>query len=338
MHNNKVIRSICYFTNSLETDILEKVEELARRLEFNGYLIQTKRICSKGIAVKEIDSAYKDPSLYLSVGTLDRDSANSQFHDFLNAGNVAFNLDLSSGAHLQDTDILFKIIQKQPGKTFSFAYTFNNLPSSPYFPSAAYQHNGFSIGLQPTDLSDNCKSIDEWLHKMRSVWDEIRDIFKSDSDFLGIDSSIAPLFTGKSSLIHFIKKLYDSFSVTMTKDLYLKITEFIKNNNPKPIGLCGIMLPCLEDFELAAEYQQGNFTIERNIYLSLHSGLGIDTYPIGIDESPARIFEILCLLHGLSQKYNKPLSARFVSDGRAKIGDMTDLKNQYLKDVVVHPL
>jgi uncharacterized protein (UPF0210 family) len=124
----------------------------------------------------------------------------------------------------------------------------------------------------------------------------------------------------------------------MTKDLYLKITEFIKNNNPKPIGLCGIMLPCLEDFELAAEYQQGNFTIERNIYLSLHSGLGIDTYPIGIDESPARIFEILCLLHGLSQKYNKPLSARFVSDGRAKIGDMTDLKNQYLKDVVVHPL
>jgi hypothetical protein len=148
MHNNKVIRSICYFTNSLET-------------EFNGYLIQTKRICSKGIAVKEIDSAYKDPSLYLSVGTLDRDSANSQFHDFLNAGNVAFNLDLSSGAHLQDTDILFKIIQKQPGKTFSFAYTFNNLPSSPYFPSAAYQHNGFSIGLQPTDLSDNCKSIDE---------------------------------------------------------------------------------------------------------------------------------------------------------------------------------
>lgn len=338
MHNNKVIRSICYFTTSLETNILEKVEELARRLEINGYLIQTKRICSKGITVNEIDSAYKDPSLYLSVGTLDRDSVQSQLHDFLNAGNVAFNLDLSSGPHLQDTDILFKIIQKQPGKTFSFAYTFNNVPSSPYFPSATYQHNGFSIGLQPTDLSDYCKSIDEWLHKMRSVWDEVLDIFNSDSDFLGIDSSIAPLFTGKSSLIHFIKKLYDSFSLTMTKDLYLQITEFIERNNPKPIGLCGIMLPCLEDFELAAEYQQGNFTIERNIYLSLHSGLGIDTYPIGIDESPERVLEILCLLHGLSHKYSKPLSARFVSDGSAKIGDMTDLKNQYLKDVVVHPL
>ena len=98
------------------------------------------------------------------------------------------------------------------------------------------------------------------------------------------------------------------------------------------------MLPCLEDFELAEEYRQGNFTIERNIYLSLHSGLGIDTYPIGIDEAPERVFEILCLLQGLSQKYNKPLSARFVSDGRAKIGDMTDFKNQYLKDVVVRSL
>jgi hypothetical protein len=66
--------------------------------------------------------------------------------------------------------------------------------------------------------------------------------------------------------------------------------------------------------------------------------LGIDTYPIGVDESPDRVFEILCLLHGLSQKYNKPLSARFISDGTAKIGEQTDLKNKYLKDVVVRPL
>jgi hypothetical protein len=338
MHNNKVIRSICYFTTSLEASILEKVEEFAKELELNGYLIQTKRICSQGIAVNEMDSAFSDPSLYLSVGSLDRDLADRQLNDFLNAQNVAFNLDLSSGPHEQDTNILFKIIQSKPGKTFNFTYTFNNVPSSPYFPSATYQQSGFSIGLQPTDLSENCKSIDEWLHKMRSVWDEILDIFKSDSDFLGIDSSIAPLFTGNSSLVHFIKKLYDSFSLTVTKDLYLKINEFIKTANPKPVGLCGIMLPCLEDFELAEEYRQGNFTIERNIYLSLHSGLGIDTYPIGIDEAPERVFEILCLLQGLSQKYNKPLSARFVSDGRAKIGDMTDFKNQYLKDVVVRSL
>lgn len=58
--------------------------------------------------------------------------------------------------------------------------------------------------------------------------------------------------------------------------------------------------------------------VEKNIYLSLHSGVGIDTYPIGIDE--------------------KPLSARFVSDGKAKIGEETDFKNKYLKDVLIKPL
>ena len=98
------------------------------------------------------------------------------------------------------------------------------------------------------------------------------------------------------------------------------------------------MFPCLEDFELASEYEKGNFPIERNIFLSLHSGLGIDTYPIGIDESKDRVLEILSLLQGLSNKYKKPLSARFVSDGKARIGEKTDFKNQYLKDVVIRRL
>ena len=78
--------------------------------------------------------------------------------------------------------------------------------------------------------------------------------------------------------------------------------------------------------------------MERNIYLSLHSGLGVDTYPVGMDESQERILEILRTLHGLSNKYNKPLSARLVSDGRAKIGERTNFNNPVLKDVVVRPL
>lgn len=97
------------------------------------------------------------------------------------------------------------------------------------------------------------------------------------------------------------------------------------------MGLCGLMLPALEDFELAKEYEKGNFSIERNIYLSLHSGLGIDTYPIGVDEKPEKMVEILKLLQSLSNKFNKPLSARFVSDGKAKIGERTNFKNQYCK-------
>lgn len=98
------------------------------------------------------------------------------------------------------------------------------------------------------------------------------------------------------------------------------------------------MLPCLEDFGLAEEYERGNFSLERNIFLSMHCGMGIDTYSIGIDESREKVFEVLKLLHGLSTKYKKPMMARFISDGRAKVDEMTNFGNPFLKDVVVRKL
>jgi uncharacterized protein (UPF0210 family) len=253
--------------------------------------------------------------------------------------DTSFNYNLTNeNIVLEDVGVLFEAIKTCPSKTFAFTYTFNNPDNSPYFPSGNCGREGFAVGLQPTDLSENCRSIEEWLGEMKRVWQEIVELFKDESDFLGIDSSIAPLFGGKSSLVNFIKRLGMNFSGSTTTDTYIKITKFIKSENPKPIGLCGLMFPCLEDFDLADEYKKGNFSIERNVYLSLHSGLGIDTYPIGIDEKPERVLEILKLIQGLSNKYQKSLSTRLVSDGKAKIGEKSDFKNQYLKDVTVKSL
>ena len=170
------------------------------------------------------------------------------------------------------------------------------------------------------------------------MWQEIFKLFKNEDDFLGIDSSIAPAFSGKGSLVNFIKRLGYEFNKSITTDIYIKITNFIKINNPKPIGLCGLMLPCLEDFELADEYEKGNFPIERNLFLSLQSGLGIDTYPVGINQNQERLLEVVKLTQKLSNKHNKSLSIRFVSDGKTKIGQQTDFRNEYLKDVVVREL
>ena len=53
------------------------------------------------------------------------------------------------------------------------------------------------------------------------------------------------------------------------------------------------------------------------------------------------MLDIGCLtstLQGLSAKYKKPLSARFVSDGKTRINEKTDFQNQYLKDIIVRPL
>ena len=339
MSTNKIVRSICFYTASPSSDITTRLEEVEALLTEAGFVIQTKRLCAPTLSMRELGRLYDDPSLFLSVGSLTLSSAVEQLDAFYTAPNLNFNIDLTDvTVSLAYVELLFDVIKKNASKTFNFTYVFNNGAGTPYFPSASYLRDGFSIGLQSTDLSEGCHSIEEWLGKVKAVWMEIDHLFAHRQDFLGIDSSIAPLFEGKSSFVQFLYDLGLDFSHTVTTDTHLNITRFIKTENPRPIGLCGFMLPCLEDFELAREYEKGNFTIERNVFLSLHSGLGVDSYPIGVDEKLERVLEILLLLQGLSSKYKKPLSCRLISDGKARVGDMTDFQNQYLKDVVVKPL
>lgn len=337
--SKSVVRSVCYFSDKPTTDTVTKANEIANTLTSQGFTVQTKRVCSPFQDPLESQKIINNKEILLSIGTVPLQETAALLPKFYKANGVSFNADLTSESiTTANTEILFAIIKNKPTLTFNFTYVFNNKPSSPYFPSANFAQNGFSIGLQPTDLSEDCNTLEEWLQKMKEAWNKINALFSNNPDFLGIDSSIAPIFSGNSSLIHFIKRLRGNFEQSVTTDIYVRITDFLKKENPRPIGLCGLMFPCLEDFELAEEYENGNFSIERNLFLSLHSGLGIDTYPIGVNEKPERIVEILKLVQGLSNKYQKPLSARFVSDGKAKIGEHTNFQNQYLKDVIIRRL
>jgi hypothetical protein len=336
---NKIIRTLCRFAeNPSITGITDQLNEIETKLSKHGYLVQTKRVCFSKTRIDALRQWENEDLLYLSIGTLDFESLTEQLPDFLHAGNVSLNLDLTDGAGANHVAVLLQIIREAPAKTFNFTYTFHNRPSSPFFPSATFERPGFAVGLQPTDLSERCTGLTGWLSAMEAAWLEICEILGDNEHFLGIDASIAPLFRGESSLVHFVKTIYGDFSKAVTTDFFIKITEFLYSHNPKPVGLCGLMLPCLEDFELAEEYEAGRFSIERNVFLALHSGLGVDTYPIGIDENPERILQILCLLQKLSAKYDKPLSARFVSDGKTKIGAISNFQNPYLKDVKIRPL
>lgn len=338
MSNQKIIRSLCLFTQKPDLSCVNKLGSLSEKLSTMGYGIQTQRLCSPGMDLFCVIGDLEDSLLY-SIGTISLEEAKSNIDKLLGPHNVSFNIDLTSAQlNMAYVDFLFHIIEKNPSKCFNFTYVMNNRLSSPYFPSSAYETDGFSVGLQPTNLAMHCDSIASWKQAMRTAWGEINAVFSKEKDFLGIDSSIAPLLDGDGSFIYFLNRLGIHFSDSVVTPMYVELTKFLKAENPKPTGLCGLMVPCLEDFLLADEYAYGNFSIERNIYLSLHSGLGIDTYPIGIDEDKSSILKILQLLKALSLKYNKPLSARFVSDGKAKIGDKTNLGSPYLKDVVVRPL
>ncbi len=339
MDGLKIIRSLCLFTHQPSEQSIARVKMLAQRLDEGGFTVQTQRLCSPDVdSIFDIDGR-ADGTTFLSVGRLGWEQSIEILDRFCSARNVAFNLDLSneaiSAAHVS---LLTDIIRKNAAKTFSFTYTFNNALSSPYFPSATYERNGFAVGLQPTDLSIGVRTIEEWLSRMQTAWHEIDAIMESEEDYLGVDTSIAPLFDGRSSLINFVSRLGLDFSRVVTSDFFLRIADFLNERGSRRVGLCGLMFACLEDFELAAEYEKGNFSVERCLFLSLQSGLGIDAYPVGVDEDPERIADVLRLTQGLSNKHRKPLSARFISDGMARIGDQTALANPYLKDVIVRPL
>jgi hypothetical protein len=336
--NNKIIRTICLFRENLDASSDSKIDEIKSKLINYGYDVQTTRLVVKNSSFLKLEKS-TNPELLLSLGCLDYEQTRTNLNEFLNSNRTSFNIDLTN-VDIEDKyiNILFEIIRKQASRTFYFAYTFNNAASSPFFPSAIYDRDGFAIGLQSTNLSSKTESIEQWFSNMKSSWEEINNIFKNDKEFIGIDSSIAPLGDGSSSLINYVKRLGFTFNQSTLSDIYTQMTQFIKSYNPKPIGLCGLMLPCLEDFELADEYTAGNFDMKTNLFLSLHSGLGIDTFPIGIDEKPENVMSIIRLTKALSLKYAKPLSIRFVSDGKAKIGEMTDFQNIYLKDAIVKQL
>jgi hypothetical protein len=333
-----IVRSLCLFTDRLDPAEGKRLDALAGRLQSAGIALQTRRLCVAGHGPREVAAAHGDGARFLSIGQLDRATLARRFEAFVTADDVACNLAPDGPVTAADVAWLFRLLAERPDKSFAFAYTFGNVPGSPFFPSAAWAGNGFAVGLQPTDLAAGAETVDDWLARVRKAWQTLLALFGDEPDFLGIDGSIAPLWNEPGSLVGHVRRWAGSFEQAVTSDLFLRITDFVRRNNPRPVGLNGLMLPCLEDRLLADEYAQGHFTVERNLFLALHCGLGIDTYPLGIDETPERVLAILRLVQGLAARHAKPLSVRLVSDGRARIGERTGFGNRYLHDVVVRPL
>lgn len=333
----KVIRTICYFTRDPGEKTTERLAQLAGRLEERGFAVQTRRVCTGGLSIEEV--AQRLSSARFGVGPLSLAAASEQIEHLCRAHSAYFHVDCTHDdvgtGHVR---LLQRIINSCAGKTFNIAFSFRVPASSPYFPCARYEREGFSIGMQPTTLAVGVSTLEEWLERMRESWSEIQATFEAETDFLGIDSSVAPHLGEGCSLVGALRNAGIDFEKAITGDTFLRITEFVRTQNPNPVGLCGLMLPCLEDDGLAEMYERGAFSLERNLFLSLQCGVGIDTYPIGIDEPEETITSTLRLVQGLSRKHDKPLSVRFVSDGRAAVGDHTEFDSPHLCDVVVRRL
>ena len=341
--SNRIVRTVTVFAERPTSDALSRAAELAERLRELGYVIQTTRACFGKATLEQAAALLERDDQFASVGSLTTADARAQLGAFAARGNTSFHVDISAGVTADDVDFFYELMDTAPERTFGFSWVAHNPPSGPFFNAARFETPGFAVGLQSTDLAAGCETLEEWQAACARVWLEINGVFSADPDFLGIDSSVAPMGGGDGSLVRFLRRIApqhgaEDFSQLATTDVFTRITEHLDRHTPSPVGLCGLMLPCLEDAGLAEEYEQGNFGIERNLWLSMHCGLGIDTYPIGRDEDPERVLQILQLLRALAHKHEKPLACRFVADRAAKIGDRTDFQSPYLTDVTVRPL
>jgi len=88
-------------------------------------------------------------------------------------------------------------------------------------------------------------------------------------------------------------------------------------------GFNGLMLPVLEDTVLAERAAEGSLTIKDLLLVSAVCGTGLDTIPLPGDSSPAQLAAVLLDVAVMSQRLNKPLTARLMPIPGKSAGDLT---------------
>jgi hypothetical protein len=89
------------------------------------------------------------------------------------------------------------------------------------------------------------------------------------------------------------------------------------------------MLPVLEDFGLSERNNEGTFNIYNLLLYSAVCGIGLDTIPLPGNVSEKKLYSLLLDIASLSNRLDKPLSARLMPIPNKKYGDMTDYRFGY---------
>jgi uncharacterized protein (UPF0210 family) len=103
-------------------------------------------------------------------------------------------------------------------------------------------------------------------------------------------------------------------------------------------GFNGLMLPVLEDAVLAQRAAQGALTVKDLLLMSTVCGTGLDCIPLPGDTTVEQLYAVLLDVAVLSQRLNKPLTARLLPVPGKKAGDPTGFDFAYFANSRVLPL
>jgi uncharacterized protein (UPF0210 family) len=101
------------------------------------------------------------------------------------------------------------------------------------------------------------------------------------------------------------------------------LTDTLDRAEYRRAGFNGLFLPVLEDACLATRAAQGVLTVKDLLLYSAVCGTGLDTVPLPGDTTAGQIYPVLLDLAALSQRLDKPLTARLMPVPGKRAGDLT---------------
>jgi uncharacterized protein (UPF0210 family) len=336
----------------------------------NNYYVQTIRISTQSWddflksekqiirLVKDFENYSKKYNIdYFNIGPTFKNKNISLIYDIIKNTDIGFcTAYLSDGNKInfegiKKTSRLIKKISEIDSDGFSnlrFAAIFNMKPGCPFYPSSYHKGDNkiFSIGLENSDLVYNAFSQAKTIEKAGFFLNKIlnnelvkidqlcKKISKNTSvRYGGIDPSISPSVNPSESIAFAFEKLgIDRFGDSGTISISKIITDTLNNLKIKKCGYCGLMLPVLEDYGLSKRNNERSFNITNLLTYSTVCGIGLDTIPLPGDISENKLYRLLVDIASLSNKLNKPLSARLMPVPNKNIGEITNYKFSYFEN------
>jgi uncharacterized protein (UPF0210 family) len=226
-----------------------------------------------------------------------------------------------------------------------FAALANVPPGAPFFP-AAY-HGGetptFALAMEAADLAvdafSNATNLEEarksLMDCIESHAKELSRISKSFAEklpveFGGIDFTMAPfpeeaLSFGTAMERMGVPAVGQHGSLASAAIL----ADTLDRASFQRAGFNGLMMPVLEDAKLAERAADGNLCVKDLLLYSAVCGTGLDTLPLPGDTSEDEINAVLLDIASLSQRLDKPLTARLMPIPGKQAGDPTDFDFAY---------
>ncbi|MHB8113111.1 MAG: DUF711 family protein [Bellilinea sp.] len=148
--------------------------------------------------------------------------------------------------------------------------------------------------------------------------------------FLGLDYSLAPYPSETCSSGSALESLgLSRLGLFGTLAAAAFLADTLDRGNWPRSGFNGLMLPVLEDLTLATRAAEGSLTVRDLLMVSAVCGTGLDTIPLPGEATAAQLAAILLDVAVLSQRLDKPLTARLMPIPGKAAGERTDFEFEF---------